>query len=347
MPQPDVGFTADVYRFQKEAHAASTLSHPNIVSVFAMGKEKGYHYYVMEFVDGPTLRDQLRDGPITPDEAARCLELVALGIQAVHEKGIVHRDIKPSNILMKADGQPCVTDFGIAKSVENEASVTRQGQIIGTPSYMSPEQAMGRQQIGPGTDVYSLGATLYASLTGRPPFQAGDQVETLIQVRTNDPVRPSLLNSEVPTDLETICLKCLEKESSSRYLTAESLAHELAKFRAGKRISARSYGLLRRTIRWSNRNRMLSAIGVLAVTVTVILLGMSIYYNNRLSQLIAERDEQNAELVNSLRESRRLQQTLRQSLYISDMNIAGRAWQSGDVRQMGLTIAQYENASEM
>lgn len=336
------GLTTEVYRFQQEARAAAILSHPNIVSVYETGQLQDYHYYTMEFVDGPTLNDLLQEGPLDPEEAARCLELVAQGVHAAHEKGIIHRDIKPSNVLMERTGQPRVTDFGIAKTVEGPAGVTRRGQIIGTPGYMSPEQAMAKEDIGPVSDVYSLGATLYAVLTGRPPFQAGNEVDTLIQVRGNDPLRPGLLNADVPVDLETICLKCLEKDPGRRYRSALDLANDLARFRAGESIEAKPDGTVRRVVRWSRRNRLLAVVGALTMAAAMVFLGLGFYYNKLLSGLVASLEIKNSVLGHSLQESRDLQQTLRQSLYISDMNIAGRAWQSGDVRQMGQVLARHE-----
>lgn len=338
------GLTPEVYRFQQEARAAATLNHPNIVSVYETGQLQDYHYYTMEFVDGPTLNQLLQERPMDPDEAARCLELVARGVHAAHEKGIIHRDIKPSNVLLEPDGQPRVTDFGIAKSVEGPAGITRRGQIIGTPGYMSPEQAMADDEIDPVSDVYSLGATLYAMLTGRPPFQAGNEVDTLIQVRANDPLRPGLLNADIPADLETICLKCLEKEPARRYSSALLLAEDLARFRVGEAIQAKPDGRIRKVVRWSRRNRLLAAVSTLTLACAVVLLAMGLYYNSQLSGLVESLEVNNSALSGSLIESYRLQQSLRKSLYISDMNIAGRAWQSGDIRQMGQVLARHEHA---
>ncbi|MEZ6031512.1 MAG: serine/threonine-protein kinase [Planctomycetaceae bacterium] len=203
----------EIKRLRAEAEAAAQLDHPNIVPVFEVGEQDGLHYFTMAFVDGPTLSEKLSHGPLPVQEAAELIHRVAKAIAYAHDAGVIHRDIKPGNILIDKAGQPRVSDFGLAKQVTLESDLTTTGQILGTPSYMPPEQALGRlDEVNRTSDIYSLGAVLYATLSGRPPFQAASSVETLRQVVDQQPVAPRLLNPSVPRDLETICLKCLEKK---------------------------------------------------------------------------------------------------------------------------------------
>ncbi len=251
----------DVKRFETEASAAATLDHPNIVPVFEVGENEGRHFYSMGFVDGQSLSDLLRQGPLAPKEAARLMRQVAQAVEYAHSQGIIHRDLKPQNILLSRDGTPRVTDFGLAKQLTASGELTATGQILGTPSFMSPEQARGDgREIGPLSDVYSLGAVLYCLVTGRPPFQAADVIETLRQVVMQEPVSPRLLNAAVDRDLETITLKCLQKEPIIRYRTAAALAEDLGRFLKHEPIVARPIGTLERTWRWCRRNPPLAGL---------------------------------------------------------------------------------------
>jgi serine/threonine-protein kinase len=234
---------ADRARFRAEAEAAARLVHPNIVQVYEVGDVAGQPYFAMQFVTGPTLSRQLAEGPLTPSEAAKLLAAVARGVEHAHRHGIVHRDLKPANVLLAADDTPKVTDFGLAK-LADAGSFTQTGAIIGTPSYMAPEQARAEKQLGPTADIYALGAILYECLTGRPPFQAATALDTLLLVQEQDPVPPRLLNPKVPRDLETICLKCLEKSPGRRYASAADLAADLEAFGAGEPVAARPSGLV-------------------------------------------------------------------------------------------------------
>nr|MCU0978409.1 serine/threonine protein kinase [Pirellulaceae bacterium] len=195
---------ADHERFHAEAEAAANLDHPGIVPVFQVGEHEGQHFYSMGFVDGQTLTERLAQGPVAPREAALLTRDVAEAVQYAHSQGVVHRDLKPGNILLDRAGRPRVADFGLAKRVASETHLTMTGQVLGTPSFMPPEQARGQtDEIGPSADIYALGAVLYAMLTGRPPFQAATSLDTLYQVLTRDPVPPRQLNAQVPPDLET------------------------------------------------------------------------------------------------------------------------------------------------
>jgi len=214
-----------------------------------VGEVQGQHFFSMQYVEGPSLAKKLSEGPLNTRVAARYLLDLARAVAHAHRRQILHRDIKPSNVLIDGDDQPHITDFGLAKRL-GDSSQTRTGSILGTPSYMSPEQAEGRgKDLGPATDVYGLGSVLYEMLTGRPPFCSDTPLDTLMDVIHQDPAPPRLLNSKVDPDLETICLKCLEKDPRHRYPTADALADELDRFLKGESIQAQSFNLLGRLSR--------------------------------------------------------------------------------------------------
>lgn len=265
----------DVTRFRAEAEAAANLDHPNIVSIFEVGEHAGRHFFSMGFVEGSSLTDAVRNNLLPPEQAAEILRTVAEATEYAHQQGILHRDLKPSNVLLDRQGQPQITDFGLAKRLEGESDLTATGQILGTPSYMPPEQAQGdHQRVGPASDVYSLGAILYELLTGRPPFRAENAVETLRQVVDTEPVSPRLLNPQIPMDLETICFKCLSKEPQQRYPSAKELADELARFHNGVPILARPISRPARVWRWCRRNRIVA--GLLATVAASLLIGTAV-----------------------------------------------------------------------
>ena len=208
-------------RFEVEGRAAASLRHANIVRLLDSGQVEGQPYLAMDYISGSTLARRLQRGPIEQDEAVRLVAAVARAVDYLHRQGIVHRDIKPSNILLDEDGEPYLTDFGLARLLETDSELTGTGVAAGTPSYMAPEQAAGNKEaITPLCDVYSLGAVLYELLAGRPPFQAASAIDVLIQVLERDPVSPRQLNPSIPRSLATICLKCLEKQPSARYPSA-------------------------------------------------------------------------------------------------------------------------------
>ena len=265
-----------VKRFYAEAEAAANLKHPNIVSLHEVGSYKGQHYFSMDFIDGENLAEHAGGKPLAVREAAAIVKTIAEAIHYAHQRGVLHRDLKPSNVLIDKEGRPHVTDFGLAKLIDRDGVLTRSGDFMGTPSYTSPEQAAGRQdQIGPQSDVYSLGAILYELLTGRPPFQSSNSMQTLIQVMEVDPVPPKRRNANVPPDLDTICLKCLEKSPHHRYHSAGELAEELGRFLNQEPIHARPAGIVRKITGWARRRP-----GQLAAAVAFAFAGLvgGVYY---------------------------------------------------------------------
>jgi WD40 repeat protein len=291
-------------RFQSEAQALARLQHPNIVQIFEVGDSDGRPFLALEFADGGSLAPRLDGTPFPPREAAQLVETLARAVHAAHQAGIIHRDLKPANILLafSRDPQgsgcpalPCgsrlneavpkITDFGLARQVEGDDRQTQTGVLMGSPRYMAPEQAAGAgDRIGPATDVHALGVLLYELLTGRPPFQAATVLDTLEQVRSHEPIAPGRLQPRLPRDLETVCLKCLEKEPARRYASALALADDLRRFRAGEPVHARPVGLLGRARRWCRRNPALAAAGAtaaLALAATVIVSVVFGIYESR------------------------------------------------------------------
>jgi serine/threonine protein kinase len=268
---------ADVRRFQTEAEAAAQLDHPGIVPIFEVGQHNGHHFYSMALVEGESLAQRMTAGPLVPGEAAELVRSAALAVHHAHEKGVIHRDLKPANILIDQTGQPRVTDFGLARQKATESSLTAAGQVLGTPGYLSPEQATGcSAQVGEAADVFALGAVLYAALTGRPPFQADTAVATLKQVVENDPIPPAAVNSEVDVDLQTIVQKCLEKRPEDRYPSASELADELHRYLSGVPIHARPVGYSQRLWRWGRRRPLVLAL-IASVCVAVLAIVGLVY----------------------------------------------------------------------
>lgn len=260
----------EVERFLREAEAAANLQHPNIVAIHEVGEHGGQHYFSMDFVAGRDLGTIVKDGPLAPHVAARYVKIVAEAIHFAHQRGTLHRDLKPQNVLIDEADQPRITDFGLAKLMKDDSGLTQSGVVMGSPSYMPPEQAAGRHDdIGPASDVYSLGAMLYELLTGRPPFRGTTALATLREVMEAEPAAPRRLKADVPLDLETICLKCLEKTPSARYPTARALAEELDRYLKGEPIQARPASAVRKSVSWARRHP--GVLAALAALVTVAL----------------------------------------------------------------------------
>jgi tetratricopeptide (TPR) repeat protein/predicted Ser/Thr protein kinase len=261
-----------VARFRAEAETVARFQHPNIVQIYEVGQQQGLPYFSLEFIDGPPLSHECRGIALLPERATELLESIARAMHYAHSRGIVHRDLKPANILLTREGVPKVSDFGLFKQFETDEGQTRTGAVMGTPSFMAPEQARGDQRVTPLADVYSLGAVLYNLLTGRPPFLAATAVDTVIQVLNADPVPPSRLQPTTPKDLETICLKCLQKDSQNRYASAEELADDLRRFRAGEPIHARPVGIGESVWRWCRRNPRVAATAAVAALLALALM---------------------------------------------------------------------------
>ena len=279
----------EVARFRAEAQAAAQLQHPNIVAIHEIGEHEGRQYFSMDFVEGKNLAQIVGSRPVAPQQAAEWLKAMAGALQFAHQHGVLHRDLKPQNIMVDAVGVPRVTDFGLAKNIAGDSTLTQTGAVMGSPSYMSPEQARGRNDlVGPASDVYALGAILYELLTGRPPFRGKTPLETLSEVVNDEPRPPRSWNPNAPVDLATICLKCLEKEPLRRYPTARELELDLGRFLAGEPVQARPAGGLRKLRSWSRRHRSEFNVAVSVVILTLVALAYGLWEQTRyLSWLVA------------------------------------------------------------
>jgi WD40 repeat protein/serine/threonine protein kinase len=289
---------AAVQRFRNEAENAASLDHPNIVPIYEVGSHEGQPYFSMKLIEGGHLGHHLSRFTGDPKAAARLIATVARAVHYAHQRGILHRDLKPANILLDGEGQPHVADFGLAKRVEGDAGQTQTGAIVGTPNYMSPEQARAEKVLTTAADVYALGAILYELLAGRPPFKANTPLETLAQVVSEEPIPPRRLRAATPRDLEIICLKCLRKEPAERYPSAEVLAVDLEHFLADEPIQARAASAWERGWRWCRRNRLAvgltAASGVAVLSLVGFLVGLR--YNARLQDANAELESTKTEL---------------------------------------------------
>ncbi len=285
----------DVERFHREAEAAANLDHPNVVPIYEIGQHEGQHFFSMKLIEGNSLARELAGGQwgvAGKDARKKAATLVAMTARAVHhahQRGVLHRDLKPGNILLDAQGQPHVTDFGLARRVDGDSQLTHSCAIVGTPSYMSPEQARSEKVLTTGVDIYSLGAILYELLTGRPPFRVETPLDTVLQVLSHDPQPPRQIDSSIDRDLETICLKCLAKDPQRRYDSAAALADDLQRFLDGEPIRARPVGRGERLVRWFRRNPALGAAASLAVAALLAATAVSIVYAVHRSAYAADR----------------------------------------------------------
>jgi WD40 repeat protein len=347
-----LGGEADPARFRTEAEAIARLQHPNIVQIYEVGEHNGLPFMSLELCPGGSLDSRLGGTPLPPRQAAQLVETLARAMQAAHQAHVIHRDLKPANVLLAADGTPKITDFGLAKKLD-DVDQTQTGAIMGTPSYMAPEQAAGKvRQVGPAADIYSLGVLLYQVLTGRPPFRGTSVLETLEQVRTQEPVPPTRLQPRTPRDLNTICLKCLEKEPNKRYASAGELADDLRRYIAGEPILARPVGSLERLAKWARRRPAVAFLSVLSAAIAVVsFVLVTLEWQEALSAAAAARaaeqseaeqkaaaERSAAEAEQSAVEARRAQRNAEearerseQQLYANNIALSEREWTAGNV----------------
>jgi formylglycine-generating enzyme required for sulfatase activity len=273
---------SDVQRFHTEAENAANLDHPNIVPIYEVGEHQGQHYFSMKLIEGGNLGKCLERFRGDARAAARLVAKAARAVHYAHQRGILHRDLKPANLLLDAQGEPHVTDFGLARRVEGGGNLTQSGAIVGTPAYMAPEQARAEKGLSTAADTYGLGAVLYELLTGRPPFRAATDLVTLLQVQEQEPVPPRKVDPRVGRDLETICLKCLNKNPAKRYGTAEALAEDLESWLQGEPIRARPVGAVERTWKWARRRPTTAALTLVSMAAAIVLLLGGLWFNARL-----------------------------------------------------------------
>jgi eukaryotic-like serine/threonine-protein kinase len=289
-------------RFQAEARAVGRFQHENIVRIFDIGDFEGLPYFSLEYIDGPSLSAKIDGKPMDPKESAQILEPLARGLAFAHASGVTHRDLKPGNILLTNDGVPKLSDFGLAKQEEGGYDLSRTGDVVGTPSYMAPEQALGESTVGPLSDVYALGAVLYCMLTGRPPFLANKPTDTLIQLLHEEPIEPMKLIPSLDKDLDTICLKCLQKEPQKRYESAAAFADDLKRYLAGEPIAARPISRFERVVRYSKRKPRQAALIATAAGLAGILaiggpLAAGAINEKKKEAVAAKQDAQNQAVI--------------------------------------------------
>jgi len=313
-------------RFRIEAEALARLRHPNILQIYDIGEVDGLPFVSLELLEGGSLDDRLAGTPQAGRSGADLVATLARAVHAAHQAGIVHRDLKPANVLFNADGVPKITDFGLAKRLESDSRQTATGQIMGSPSYMAPEQARGQaREVGPAADVYALGAILYEALTGRPPFKGETPIDTVRQVIDNDPVLPSRLVPRVPRDLETICLKCIHKEPQKRYDSAQELADDLDRFRDGNTIRARRTSVCERGLKWSRRRPVAALVAALFLLAAVVSsLGGVAYVrherlqNDRRNNLVLNQQNRGLELLHNADEAASPEQLQKAQVALSE-----------------------------
>jgi WD40 repeat protein/tRNA A-37 threonylcarbamoyl transferase component Bud32 len=327
-------------RFLAEAATIAKLRHPNIVQIYSLGEHEGRPYFEMEYLEGGTLAQRLDGNPWAPEPAARMVAVLARAIGEAHRLGIVHRDLKPANVLLTIDETPKIVDFGLAKSLEADSSLTQSGVFVGTPSYAAPEQIVGStKSFGPAADIYALGAIFYQMLTGRPPFQAATVFQTLEQVKTVDPVPPSRLQPGLPRDAETIALKCLEKDPQRRYADAAALAEDLDRYLTGRAILARPTGAVERLRKWVRRKPAVVLLSAAVVAVTILGFGLVAWQWRRAEAKAAAEATANAQAQRARRDAFAEQAELRfhQALALCDQGEVGRGllWLAHSLERAG------------
>lgn len=387
LPQPNIMVSKTLReRFQREARAAASLNHPNVVSVYETGSVEGMYYIASAYCRGPTLHRYLagRDEPLPITWAVQLVHDLALGVQHAHQRGVLHRDLKPGNVLLEpplSDSSPGrddatrfamipkITDFGLALLVECESGqtwvpdgeepifgatdppsqqpLTRTGTILGTASYMAPEQAHGRQDgIGRATDIHGLGVILFELLTGSRPFERASYAETLDAIRRDEPVQPRSLRSEIPRDLQAICLRCLEKDARRRYESAEHLAADLRRFLDGETVLARPVGTAERTMRWIRRYPAWATTIVVSVCALALLITGLFWHNQRLNDVNMRLNDALIDARRSHREAINRESQLRELWYAGDMRLAHQAWLERDMRHYETLLQRHRPAGD-
>jgi WD40 repeat protein len=333
---------AEIQRFRNEAEAAGALDHPHIVPVYEVGQEQGQLYYTLRLVEGTNLAQVVPRFQSDPRGAASLMAIVARAVHHAHQRGVLHRDLKPSNILIDRDGVPHVTDFGLAKRLAEDPSLTQTGAVVGTPSYMAPEQAAGRKgAVSTASDVFSLGAILYTLLAGEAPFRGDTPYAVLEQLRWHDPPPLTERGRHVDRDLETIVRKCLEKDAPARYGSAAALAEDLERWLAGVPIEARPVGRLARVGRWSRRNPLVA--GLLTSTAALVLfavVGLAVstfVINDARQEALRQRDQ----AIAAEARARQGELVTRQNLYVADMRLAWNAWRSSKAKLVGELLSRH------
>lgn len=325
---------AELRRFRAEAEAAAELEHPHIVPIYEVGECEGQHYFSMKYIENGSLADHLPRLIKDPRACARLLATVARAVHHAHQHRILHRDLKPANILLGAKDEPYVTDFGLARRAGVEDGLTQTGSILGTPSYMAPEQASGEAgRLSTAADVYSLGAVLYELLSGRPPFRGGSPLETLRQVAEREPERPRAVSIDVDRDLETVCLKCLEKDPARRYGSAEALAEDLERWLAGEPILARRAHVGERLAKWARRRPAIAALAAVSLLGPVLLIGILAYSNVTVGRALDRETEAKERLARSLKAEQR-------AAYFHRISLADGDWWSNRVDRAERLLAE-------
>jgi serine/threonine-protein kinase len=290
-----------VDRFRTEAEAAASLDHPNIVSIYEVGEQEGWNFFSMRLVEGQTLTQALARGPLGFEPAGRLLVTLARAIQHAHERGVLHRDLKPGNILLDTAGAPYVADFGLAKFTQRQSELTLTHTTLGTPAYMSPEQAAGQvKEITTAADIYGLGAVMFEILTSRPPFVGETPMAIARRVIEQEPQRPTTINPAVPLDLAVICLKCLEKDPRRRYSSAAALADDLERWLRHEPIRARQAGPAERVAKWMRRNPKIATLVVLLQLVLIVALGVGLWMSKRIAVAKDQAEKANVRLAKDL-----------------------------------------------
>jgi WD40 repeat protein/predicted Ser/Thr protein kinase len=324
----------DKQRFQAEAEVVAGLEHPNIVPIYQVGSHHGQPFLAMKLIDGPPLSKAIAGLSDRPHLIVRLLVQVARAVHFAHQRGILHRDLKPANILLDGSGAPHVTDFGLAKKVGDDRGLTQSGAIVGTPSYMAPEQARGEKHLTTAADVYAVGAILYECLTGQPPHHGKMPLDTMLQVLHDEPASPRQLNAKVDRDVETICLKCLNKEAARRYGSAEALAEDLERWLAGDPIQARPVGAAKRAWRWAKRRPALTALLTVSAVAILALVGsvVGLTYNARLQEALHRTEQARAGEAEARKRAERF-------LYYHHISQAQMEWRQHNLGRMEALLA--------